>query len=128
VLPGFHAIQDSILLLRRQVAEVLQAFAQSVLPLWRKVAELGIVIERFLLFCRGKILVAAQPLSRMLAGLLLLGWFGSGSLLLGFPARLRAFLLPLLGSPGAPSLTLRRISGNQQKTGQDRRNRTGFQA
>jgi hypothetical protein len=107
---------------------VLQAFAQSVLPLWRKVAELGIVVERFLLLRRREILVASQPLSGMLAGLLLLGWFGSGSLLLGFPAGLTAFLAALLGSPRAPSLTLRRISGNQQKTGQGCRNRTGFQA
>ena len=71
---------------------------------------------------------AAQPLSRMLAGLLLLGWFRSGSLLLGFLARLTTFLAALLGPPRAPRLALRRISGNQQKTGQGCRNRTGFQA
>ena len=76
MLPGLHALQDAVLLLRRKAAETLQAFPQDLLPGRRKAAELGIVFQRLLLLIGRKILVAAQPLSgviglqRLLARLL----------------------------------------------------------
>jgi hypothetical protein len=63
VLPGFHALQDAILLLRRKSAETLQPLAQSLLPFEREIAELGIVVQRFLLLVGRKIFIPAQPLS-----------------------------------------------------------------
>jgi hypothetical protein len=67
VLPGFHSLQDAILLARRQTAETLQTLAQQLLARGRKAAELGIIVQGFLLLLGRKILVAAQPLSGVIA-------------------------------------------------------------
>src|SRR6185503_1684934 len=63
VLPGFHALQDAVLLLLREAAETQQPFPQDLLPGRRKVAELGIVVESFLLLIGRQVLVTAEPLS-----------------------------------------------------------------
>jgi hypothetical protein len=67
VFPGFHALQDAVLLLWWEAAEALQLSTQHLLPSGRKAAELGIVFQRFLLLIGGKIPVAAQPLPGMIA-------------------------------------------------------------
>ncbi len=67
VFPGFHALQDAVLLLRRQAAETPQAFPQNLLPQRRKAAEQGIVFEGFLLLVGRQVFVAAQPLSGVIA-------------------------------------------------------------
>jgi len=66
VLPSFHPIQDSRLLLWRQRAEALQSLAQAVLSFWRQPAELRIAVQDFLLFLRRNIFVLAQPVSSMM--------------------------------------------------------------
>ena len=82
VFPGLHALQDAVLHAWRKAAETLQALPQDLLPRRRQAAELGIVIQRFLLLIGRKILVAAQPLSGVIA------------LHLGLPARLLTGLSP----------------------------------
>jgi hypothetical protein len=52
-------LQDAVLLLWREAVETQQAFPQYLLPGWRKAAELGIVVESFLLLIGRQVLVAA---------------------------------------------------------------------
>ena len=63
VLPGFHAVEDQLLTLRRQAVEVLQALLQSLLPLWWKPAELRIILQRFPLLLRRKVPLLVKPLA-----------------------------------------------------------------
>jgi hypothetical protein len=70
VLPGFHAVEHALLLLRRQAGKMLQPLPQLRLLLWGKLAELRIVFERAALLRRRKILIAAEPVSGV-AGLVL---------------------------------------------------------
>jgi hypothetical protein len=51
---------------------MLQALAQLLLPLWRKIAKLGIALECSLLLLRREVFVPPQPVSSMML-LLLLG-------------------------------------------------------
>src|SRR5713226_1039261 len=67
VLPGLHAIQNALLPLRRQAAEMFQTLPQPLLPLRRQVAELGIIFQRLLLLLRRKIFVLAQPLTGVMS-------------------------------------------------------------
>lgn len=112
MLPGFHSLQDAILLARRQTAETLQTLAQQLLARGRKAAKLGIIVQGFLLLLGRKILVASQPLSGVIA-------------LPGLPARL-TFLLPLLDAFDALGLAdlrclARRYGEHQHDAGGRRR-------
>jgi hypothetical protein len=102
VLPGFHALQDAVLLLLREAAETQQPFPQDLLPGRRKVAELGIVVESFLLLIGRQVLVTAEPLSGV-TGLRLLPRF-----------------LPLLASFSGTTLSPTRRSGGGQQRGRRR--------
>ncbi len=70
VLPGFHAVEHALLLLRRQAGKMLQPFLQAGLLLRGKPAELGIVFEGAALLRGRQILIAAEPVSGV-AGLVL---------------------------------------------------------
>ena len=70
VLPGFHAVEHALLLLRWQVGKMLQPVLQSHLLLRRKPSELRIVFERAALLRGRQILIAAKPVSGV-AGLVL---------------------------------------------------------
>ena len=70
VLPGFHAVEHALLLLRRQAGKMLQPLPQLRLLLRGKPAELRIVFERAALLRRRQILIAAEPVSGV-AGLVL---------------------------------------------------------
>src|ERR1700688_5009850 len=63
VLPGFHAVEHPLLLLRRQAGKMLQPALQPGLLLRRKLPELRIVFECAALLCRREILIAAEPVS-----------------------------------------------------------------
>jgi hypothetical protein len=63
VLPGFHAIKNTLLPLWRQAVETLQSILQTLLALRRQLAEIGIVIQSFLLLIERHTLILAQPLS-----------------------------------------------------------------
>src|SRR2546422_8350380 len=67
MLPSLHAVQNALLPLRRQAAEVLQPLPQPLLPLLREAAKLGIIFQRLLLLLRRKIFVLAQPLTRVVS-------------------------------------------------------------
>lgn len=71
VLPGFHAIKNPLLLLGRQVVKTLQPFAQALLTLRRKIAELGIIFQGLLLLVGREIAIASQPVSSVVARVLL---------------------------------------------------------
>jgi hypothetical protein len=70
VLPGFHAVEHSFLLLRRQAGKMLQPVLQSGLLLLRKPTELRIVFEGAVLLRGWQILIAAEPVAGV-AGLVL---------------------------------------------------------
>jgi len=78
VLPGFHAIDNAVLLLRRQAVEVLQPPAQHLLSCGREMAELRIVFQRLLLLLGREIPVLLQPLP----GVVLWFRYGLGSCLM----------------------------------------------
>jgi len=63
VLPGFHAVEHALLLLRRQAGKMLQPVLQPGLLLRRKPPELRIVFERAALLRGRQIFIAAQPVS-----------------------------------------------------------------
>jgi len=63
MLPGFHAVEHSILLLSRHAIKSLQGVTQLLLPPGWKIAELRIAFERFALLLRRQISVRAQPLT-----------------------------------------------------------------
>jgi hypothetical protein len=63
VLPGFHAVEHPLLLLRWQIGKMLQPVLQSHLLLRRKPSELRIVFERAALLRGRQILIAAKPVS-----------------------------------------------------------------
>jgi len=63
VLPGFHAVEHPLLLLRRQAGKMLQPALQPGLLLGRKPSELRIVFERAALLGRRQIFIAAEPVS-----------------------------------------------------------------
>lgn len=65
VLPGFHPVENTILLLRGKAIKALQPIPQALLPLGRQIAELRIVFQRFLLLCGRNIAVASQPVASM---------------------------------------------------------------
>ena len=60
-VPGLHAIQHALLLLRRQAVEALQALLQLLLLLRRKPVVLRIVAQGFLLFFDRQIAILAEP-------------------------------------------------------------------
>ena len=70
VLPGFHAVEHPLLLLRWQDGKMLQSVLQPGLLLRGKPPELRIVFERAALLCRRQIFIAAEPVSGV-AGLIL---------------------------------------------------------
>ena len=70
VLPGFHAVEHMLLLLRRQVGKMLQPVLQPGLVFRGKLSELRIVFERATLLCGRQIFIAAEPVSGV-AGLVL---------------------------------------------------------
>src|SRR5271156_2528321 len=70
VLPGFHAVEHALLLLRRQTGKMLQPVLQPGLLLRWKPPELGIVFEHAALLRRWQVLITAQPVSGV-AGLVL---------------------------------------------------------
>jgi len=70
VLPGFHAVEHALLLLRRQAGKILQPSVQLSLLRRRKSSELRIVFERAVLLRGWQIFIAAQPVSGV-AGLVL---------------------------------------------------------
>jgi hypothetical protein len=72
MFPGFHALQNAVLLGRRKAAEALQPFPQALLPFLRETAKLGIIFQSPLLLIRRETPVPAQPLPGMIAGLGLL--------------------------------------------------------
>ena len=78
MLPGFHAAEHALLLLRRQAGKMLQLLLQPRLLLRREPAELGIVFQRATLLRGWEILVAAEPVSGV-AGLVLgrMSWIGA---------------------------------------------------
>jgi len=63
VLPGFHAAEHALLLLRRQAGKMLQPVLQPRLLLRGKLAELRIVFERAALLRGRQIFIAAEPVS-----------------------------------------------------------------
>ena len=63
VLPGFHAVEHPLLLLRWQAGEMLQPVLQSHLLLRWKPPELRIAFERAALLRGRQIFVAAEPVS-----------------------------------------------------------------
>ena len=65
MLPGFHAIENALLLLWRHVGETLQPVLQPHLLLRGKLAELLIIFKRTVLLLGRKIFVAAEPVSSM---------------------------------------------------------------
>ena len=69
VLPGFHAIQNAQLLLRRKGRKMLQSLAQLLLPLGGQAAEFGIVLQRALLLIGRQICVSPQPIPGVTARL-----------------------------------------------------------
>ena len=68
MLPGFHAVQHALLLLRRQIGKMLQPLPELLLMLWRQPAELGIALQSPLLLIGRHIFVTTQPVARV-AGL-----------------------------------------------------------
>ena len=58
VLPGLHAIENAVLLLRGQAAEMLQPLPQLLLPLRRKPLKLRIILEGIGLLTGREIFVA----------------------------------------------------------------------
>lgn len=66
VLPRFHAIQDLLLPIRRQITEPLQPLSQLLLLTFRQAAKLGIAIQKPLLLIRRQISALIEPLSRMM--------------------------------------------------------------
>src|SRR5208337_2211530 len=94
VLPGFHAVEDALLLPGRQAGKMLQPSLQLGLLLRGKPAELRIVLESAALLCRWQVFIAAEPVSGV-AGLVLrrmelIGTAGVGATLL-----LKAVPLPV---------------------------------
>jgi len=85
VLPGFHAVEHALLLLRRQAGKMLQPLPQLRLLRRRKPAELRIVFERAALLRRRQILIAPEPVSGMAGPVLrrmeLIGTVGAGTTL-----------------------------------------------
>jgi len=63
MLPGFHAVEHSILLFSGHAIKSLQGVTQLLLPQGGKIAELRIAFKRFALLLRGQISVFAQPLT-----------------------------------------------------------------
>ena len=63
VLPGFHAVEHPLLLLRWQLGKMLQPVLQSHLLLRRKPSELRIVFESAALLRWRQIFIAAKPVS-----------------------------------------------------------------
>src|ERR1700739_3820115 len=62
---GLHPVERSPPLLRRAVVETPQTIYELLLPLGRKLSEVGIVPQSSLLFLRRLVLMLAQPLSAM---------------------------------------------------------------
>ena len=67
MLPGFHAVQNAPLPVLREAAEALQLLPELLLPLRRKIAELGIVLQRLLLLSRRHVFVLPQPFTGMMS-------------------------------------------------------------
>jgi hypothetical protein len=66
MLPSLHSVERTLLLLKGQAVEVLEALAQLLLSFRRQLAKLGIVLKgRFLLIERHA-LVATQPIASMM--------------------------------------------------------------
>ena len=65
MLPGFHAVQRAILLLRRHAVKSLQLIAQLLLSLRWKRAKAGIAFKRSPLLFGREITVLPQPLTSM---------------------------------------------------------------
>jgi hypothetical protein len=63
VLPGFHAVEHPLLLLRGQAGKMLQPVLQSHLLLRRKPSELRIIFESAVLLRGRQIFIAAKPVS-----------------------------------------------------------------
>jgi hypothetical protein len=71
VLPGFHAVQNPLLLFWRTPAEILQSLLELLLSLRRQSAKLRIVLQGSPLLIGRHISVLTQPLARMMS---LHGW------------------------------------------------------
>ena len=63
MLPGFHAAQHLLLPILGHAVKVLQALFQLLLPIPRKISELGIVFQVFPLLIRRHFAMLIQPLS-----------------------------------------------------------------
>jgi hypothetical protein len=65
VLPGLHAVQHALLLLRRKTGKVIEPLPQLLLPLGRQAAEAGIVLQHAFPVGGRKALIAAEPVPGM---------------------------------------------------------------
>ena len=99
VLPGLHAAEHALLLLRGHTGKMLQLVFQPPLLLGRKPPELGIVFEGAALLGRRQIFIAAEPVSGVSG--LVLRWTGFiraagvGTIVLGTIVILKAMPLPI---------------------------------
>ena len=94
VLPGFHAVENALLLPGRQAGKMLQPPLQLGLLLRGKPAELGIVFERAALLRRRQVFIAAEPVSGV-ARLVLLRTELIGTAGVGITFFLKAVPLPV---------------------------------
>jgi hypothetical protein len=68
VFPGFHALQNSFPLFRREAVKALETLLELLLLLRRQLFELGIILQDALLLLRGQVFVGAKPVAGMRAG------------------------------------------------------------
>jgi hypothetical protein len=66
VLPGLHALQNSLLSFRRKAIEALQPLVKLLLPVRRKATKIPVVLEGLALLLQGLIAMLIQPLTGMM--------------------------------------------------------------